>query len=403
MALPAVPSMAPMGVPGMQGASPAMPGLAMQLAQLMSTADGAAAATPSATKRKPRLLLLLTRLSPEVPDSHLQQILEQCGEVQGFRRGRGLSGELLNFGMAQFEDPASAWRALTCINKQVLKGQEVRVLAEEATEQVIKTWRESQRVALKVNTPEELDWELEKQSVGCKALIDAKLEELYGTSEGHTAGKAETMRLEELRQRELIRIERVKKRKAWRDSQFQEELSKVEDVEKRRKLEEDRLDEEERAAEEAEQKERAEKEQQLERLKQESTQKHLALLEDNKALVELVDKVQAESRDDLFRMGLDVNFLRSERVLDLKLRPWLEKKIDLLMGGQQSDVVEWIIRKVHANAMPEAIINELSRYLDDSAEPLVERMWRMIGFELVRGGFLLPSDKKLAEAKEQAE
>merc|ERR1712190_622794 len=110
------------------------------------------------------IVLLITRLSPDVQEVHMQQILEQCGEVQAWRRARGSNGELLSFGFAQFGDPEAAWKVSTCLSKKVLCGQEVKVLIEEQAESLIQAWRSSQQAALKVNSDEELEWELERKT-----------------------------------------------------------------------------------------------------------------------------------------------------------------------------------------------------------------------------------------------
>merc|ERR1711972_1035456 len=95
-------------------------------------------------------------------------------------------------------------------------------------------------------------------------------------------------------------------------------------------------------------------------------------LADNRALIDLVDKVQGEPRDALFRMNLDVRWLRDENIFDKKLRPWLERKIDLFMGGPQSDLVEYVLRRVNAAAQPDNLISDLGRYFDDNADVLIE-------------------------------
>lgn len=347
-------------------------------------------------EKKPRLVLLVTRLAPEVPESHVQQILEQCGDLQGFRRGRDASGSALSFGVAQFGDPEAAWKAVACLSKRVLCGQEVKVLVEEGAEACIQKWREFQRILFKVSTDEELEWELERKSVSCKALIDAKIEELYGPSvNGAATGGATVQHKQELREREQARLQRVQKRKSWRESEFARELERVESAEKRLRQEEREMDDADRIKEEQEVKEKEERELKLEKLEHEAPSLlGLAVLADNQALVDLVDKVQAEPREDLFRIPVDSAFLRNEKVLERKLRPWLEKKIDIAMGGQQSDLVEWVLRRVHAASTPDVLISELSRYLDDNAEPMVERIWRMLAFELSRNGLQLTGGRR---------
>merc|ERR1719356_11111 len=166
---------------------------------------------PHVTEKKPRIVLLITRLSPDLQEGHMQQILEQCGEVQAWRRARGPGGELLSFGFAQFGDPEAAWKVSNCLSKKVLCGQEIKILIEEQAESVIQAWRSSQQAALKVNSDEELEWELERKTVSCKALIDSKMEEFYGLpvednsaddDAAGTSGGAGAQRRQELLERE---------------------------------------------------------------------------------------------------------------------------------------------------------------------------------------------------------
>merc|ERR1719321_2653650 len=134
-----------------------------------------------------------------------------------------------------------------------------------------------------------------------------------------------------------------------------------------------------------------------ERLKQEADKEHEEIMGgrmprgrkgviDSKALRDMVDRLQSETREEIYATNLDVNYLRREKVFEKKLRPWLESKIDLFMGGPQSDLVEYVLRKVNSAIRPDELISELTRYLDDNADTLVERMWRMLCFELVQGG-----------------
>mmetsp|Transcript_103394 Transcript_103394/g.287911 ORF Transcript_103394/g.287911 Transcript_103394/m.287911 type:complete len:808 (+) Transcript_103394:208-2631(+) len=350
-------------------------------------------------EKKPRIYLLVTRLAAELEEGHLQQILEQCGEVQAFRRGRDASGEPLSFGFAQFGDPEAAWKVSTCLSKRVLCGQELKVLVEERAETLIQQWRRSQQAALRVSTDEELDWELERKAVSCKASIDAKVEEIFGLPEDGEGTGAIAQRRQELREKEKARIERLRKRKAWRDEAFTRELARVEAAEKRLRKEEVEKDDADRAKEEAEQREKEQQDEQdlkLSKLEDAGpgTRLKAASHADNRKLIDMVDIVQSEPRDELFRMELNLSFLRNEKILEKKLRPWLERKVDLCMGGPQSDLVEYILRRVNASSMPDTLISELTRYLDDNAEPLVERMWRMLAFELMRGGLALSGSLK---------
>merc|ERR1712187_436288 len=292
---------------------------------------------PHVTEKKPRIVLLITRLSPDVQEVHMQQILEQCGEVQAWRRARGSSGELLSFGLAQFGDPEAAWKVSTCLSKKILCGQEIKILIEEQAESVIQAWRSSQQAALKVSSDEELEWELERKAVSCKALIDAKMEEFYGLpleeKEGEDGAGAGAQRRQELLDREQARLDRAKKRKAYHDSEFAKELARIEEMEKNLRKEEFEKDNADREAEEKEAKEKEAHEVKL--AKMEEVGVGGSVLEtvtaaDAKAIYELVDRVQSEPQNELFKMELDVAFLRDEKIFEKKLRPWLERKFELL-------------------------------------------------------------------------
>eukprot|EP00747_Dinoflagellata_sp_TGD_P187504 gnl/TRDRNA2_/TRDRNA2_45209_c0_seq1.p1 gnl/TRDRNA2_/TRDRNA2_45209_c0~~gnl/TRDRNA2_/TRDRNA2_45209_c0_seq1.p1 ORF type:complete len:242 (+),score=78.10 gnl/TRDRNA2_/TRDRNA2_45209_c0_seq1:71-727(+) len=215
-------------------------------------------------------------------------------------------------------------------------------------------------------------------------------------------------RRQELRALEQARIARLQKRKKWREEAFLEELQMVEREEKRlRRLEKEKDDEDIRGQESEEQdkvvqaQKMAEAEEEVRRAGQSQT---LAKLKgvaaiDMHELTKMVDRVQSEPRSQLFDIDIDMGFIRSERILERKLRPWLEKKVDLYMGGSQSDMVEYILRRINASTPPGALISDLSRYLEEMADPLVERMWRMMVFELYRGGLVFAEKDETKNAK----
>merc|ERR1712151_1018748 len=111
-------------------------------------------------------------------------------------------------------------KASTCLSKKVLCGQEIKVLVEESADALIQKWRTDQQGVLKLKSEEELDWELERKAVSCKVALDAKIEELYGATEAGQSGGAGSQRRQELREKEKARVERMLKRKSWRDEEF---------------------------------------------------------------------------------------------------------------------------------------------------------------------------------------
>ncbi|CAJ1393846.1 unnamed protein product [Effrenium voratum] len=328
----------------------------------------------------------------------MQQLLEQCGDVQAFRRATDAEGKAMSFGVAQFADPESAWKAATCLSKRRVGGQDIKVLMEENTEAFILKWKASQKAVFRVSTDDELEWELERKAVSCKAMLDAKLEELFGSADTSSAKQ----RRRELREREEKRVERSKKRKAWREAEFLQELERVEASERLLREAERKRDDADREKEDQELQEKQRKEMKLGKVEGEHGVRTLNVtqLVDNRALMEMVHKVQEEPREELFTMKIDTAYLRNERIMERKLRPWLERKTDLYMGGQTSDLVELIIRRVNGAVQPDPLIAELERFLDEYAEPLVERLWRMLALELMQSGMMLPSVVKRQKKEE---
>merc|ERR1712190_551458 len=311
-------------------------------------------------EKKPRIYMLVTRHALELEENHIQQVLEQCGEVHAWRRGRDDKGNPLSFGFAQFGDPEAAWKASTCLSKKVLCGQEIKVLVEESADVLIQKWRTEQQTELKLKSEEELDWELERKAVSCKAAIDAKIEELYGPAEAGQGGSgAASQRRQELRDKENGRVDRMLKRKTWRDEEFQKLVETIEEAEKKLRREEIEADEQDREKEMSEDKDDSSR--QLAKLQDgnpDSAGSKRARLTDDRQLCKMVDRVQSEPRADLFTIDLNVTFLRDEKVLERKLRPWLERKIDILMGGPQADLVEHVLRKVNGACTPDALIQD---------------------------------------------
>merc|ERR1719401_241314 len=102
-----MPALTNMGqsVPGFPSMPPGAGGLAPELAALVSAGEAQDAVdmkVSPAVEKKPRLLLLITKLAPELQETHMQQLLDQCGDVQAWRRARDANGAALAFGFAQF-------------------------------------------------------------------------------------------------------------------------------------------------------------------------------------------------------------------------------------------------------------------------------------------------------------
>ncbi|KAL8987534.1 MAG: hypothetical protein Q9169_008688 [Polycauliona sp. 2 TL-2023] len=69
-----------------------------------------------------------------------------------------------------------------------------------------------------------------------------------------------------------------------------------------------------------------------------------------------------------------------ETVLSEQLRPFVEKKIMEYLGVQEQMLVEAVEGHVRKRGEPQALVDELEGALDEEAEALVKKLWRMIIF-----------------------
>ncbi|CAK7268030.1 hypothetical protein SEPCBS119000_002847 [Sporothrix epigloea] len=63
-----------------------------------------------------------------------------------------------------------------------------------------------------------------------------------------------------------------------------------------------------------------------------------------------------------------------------KLRPFVEKKVVEYLGVQEQFLVEVVETHLRKHGTPEALVDELQEALDEAAEDLVKKLWRMVIF-----------------------
>ncbi|KAF2019403.1 hypothetical protein BU24DRAFT_419022 [Aaosphaeria arxii CBS 175.79] len=67
-----------------------------------------------------------------------------------------------------------------------------------------------------------------------------------------------------------------------------------------------------------------------------------------------------------------------DKVVDTDIKNWAEKKILELLGMQEDMLVDLIVTHLKAHKGPQELVNELEGVLDDEAEALVKKLWRMV-------------------------
>ncbi|KAL9018240.1 MAG: hypothetical protein Q9185_004454 [Variospora sp. 1 TL-2023] len=84
-------------------------------------------------------------------------------------------------------------------------------------------------------------------------------------------------------------------------------------------------------------------------------------------------------KEGLWKWPVQWEFVE-ETVLTEQLRPFVEKKIMEYLGVQEQMLVEAVEGHVRKRGTPQSLVDELEGALDEEAEALVKKLWRMIIF-----------------------
>ncbi|RKP05369.1 hypothetical protein THASP1DRAFT_32791 [Thamnocephalis sphaerospora] len=94
--------------------------------------------------------------------------------------------------------------------------------------------------------------------------------------------------------------------------------------------------------------------------------------EERKRLIEkLVTRIPLEPAD----------LWRWETALNDKLREFVAKKVEEILGVPEDELVTFVIDHLHKRGTPKALAEELEMALDEEAVRLVARLWRMLIYE----------------------
>eukprot|EP00397_Hematodinium_sp_SG-2012_P041998 GEMP01046372.1.p1 GENE.GEMP01046372.1~~GEMP01046372.1.p1 ORF type:complete len:346 (+),score=99.21 GEMP01046372.1:264-1301(+) len=94
------------------------------------------------------------------------------------------------------------------------------------------------------------------------------------------------------------------------------------------------------------------------------------------------------AKREVFSYPIDWECVRSNNIIETKLKPWVRKKVIEYLGAEETTMIEFIIEKVESASRggdgPDTILTELESFIDEEAEQFVLKMWRMIIFENLR-------------------
>ncbi|KAL0930668.1 u1 snrnp-associated protein [Colletotrichum truncatum] len=98
----------------------------------------------------------------------------------------------------------------------------------------------------------------------------------------------------------------------------------------------------------------------------------------SKAVRALAQEIPSE-KEGLWNWTVQWDFL-DDAIIREKLRPFVEKKIVEYLGVQEELLVEVVEEHLRKHGKPSDLVEELAPALDDEAEDMVKKLWRMVIF-----------------------
>lgn len=338
-------------------------------------------------------ILLFGEMPSLLPPIKLQEVLEACGPLLGFRQATGT-----HFAFVHYATIDAIMKATVCFagKRWPLCHLPCVIIPDVDTTDALAKWKKEQRdfflATINSNLTEaETDWELEKTTIMTQAAVDEKLKQLQDwVSRGHSTNPV-------LNEAEKKRIQREEAIRSRREAEMQAEMFPLQRQEKKRRLEEMKKDDEDRILEAKENAMTWE-----ERANFQKMQASKAIKDPSKWKRVLREVAQEMTRDEIFETKLykdvDQEEFRESKVLEQKARKWLYKTLGEWMGGSQTEMAENVLRRIKAQTHPQKLIKELALYIDENdATIMVDRLWRMLVFELKRQGILRCDEEKVEE------
>lgn len=101
--------------------------------------------------------------------------------------------------------------------------------------------------------------------------------------------------------------------------------------------------------------------------------------ERDKAIRQLAADIPTD-REGLWNWKIEWGCIDGTGIVEEKIRPFVERKIVEFLGVQEDQLVDQVERAVKAHRKPGDLVKDLAGALDDEAEGLVKKLWRMLVF-----------------------
>lgn len=86
----------------------------------------------------------------------------------------------------------------------------------------------------------------------------------------------------------------------------------------------------------------------------------------------------------LFASHVDWAAVERHAIVRSKLRPWVAKKIAEYLGEEEPTLIDFVLSCLDRRARPEEILDELALVLEEDAQVLVVKLWRVLLFHAAK-------------------
>ncbi|OQR99683.1 RNA-binding protein 25-like isoform X2 [Achlya hypogyna] len=96
----------------------------------------------------------------------------------------------------------------------------------------------------------------------------------------------------------------------------------------------------------------------------------------------IIDSLPKDAKR-LFIFPLDWKSVAKYKVVDKKLKPWVEKKVVEYLGEEEASLVHFIVSQLQAHCPATALVEGLTPVLEADAESFVVQIWRRLVYEAI--------------------
>ena len=104
------------------------------------------------------------------------------------------------------------------------------------------------------------------------------------------------------------------------------------------------------------------------------------VLQSKQGLEKLVKQIPSKTAE-LFEFQLDWEALEKQETMDRKIRPWLVKQSISILGAEEPDFINIILKKLQNRTDGYTMMEKFQEVLAEDTKDFMKKLWRMLIFE----------------------